>query len=1241
MQTKSESSQMSKSQSKDIQFLLQLSRKARDEITNLVTELSPQGSIEALEVCLAHIEKIGMEADVLGLTSLDTIAADFHTHFGADSGVLTQQLGADLLNWLDNVISHIESPDNCTTLESLLKPLPAELRPEIRTTLDLPQVEEVVDAEEMVVVEDDIASAENIEPDDPDSPISAKEVVADGFPIEITDEDETVVSDYGGIDINNIFEVAEETGDSEFADRISDGDESVIDWPCESDGSKFLLGADEDAKSTFPTDATGEDADAISNSSEFDMSIFDEDGDNDFGDDSLLGILASELKEVSPQLSELALTLANTEDTGELIEAIGAYQEVVYRVAAVSEGLGLHGLVLVADFVGKNALQMAELALADRANCVEVLQGWPDVIINHLTQPKDDTLCHAVVDYLEKDNWPQPLPYRDVRDLIEGLTKELEMTGDYEVETRETEAKAEDVSLEMSEDASPMLIEAFFAESPGHAEKFSTLVESIANGEDIQNNVEAAQRIAHTLKGSGNLVGTKGIASLSHHIEDIFEYIARHKITPPAALAHTMQEAADTIEVMLEYLQGLAPQPEEAQRVLQDVLDWANRIDKGDLRQQDFGKQAEPEQMPGENIEYQRTSDTLSRRASDVPRRESDATDVPPIAQAEAVRVPTTALDNIFRIVGETAIAIGQIQNHLKRLEDGNKQVRKNDVALQQRRFELENLVSIRGVAAQHRSIAVAGGDSGFDPLEMDEYDEFYGATHAYIEGVTDSREILNAINHQVSGLHELFLLQQRLNKELQQVVMASRMVPVSNLSARLQRAVRQVCRATSKQAELTIVGEGLLIDGEVLNKLADPLMHMIRNAVDHSIENSDARLGEGKSEKGNISLSFQQEGSSVVVDCTDDGRGLDYGRIREIAVKRGLMTAQERVDDHVLSRMILKSGFSTRDQVTQVSGRGVGMDVVNNTIQRLNGSMDIGDAETGGTRISLRLPITLLTSHCLLVGVGNNMVYAIPTTTLAQILSPGIGKIGDVGGKRSYQLNQDVYPSRSLNSLLGLPDDEETEQNNTVLLMQTAVGITAITVDRVVNSFDLVVKSMGAYVKDVRGVVGVSTLGDGSVVAVLDLASLLQSSESGGISIEGQGTSNNAIAAADAVLQPRVLIVDDSLSVRNSLSQLMNDGGYHVVVARDGLEAIDILDKERPDIVLTDLEMPRMNGLELVNYIRKSERWSSMPIVMITSRTMAKHREQAEAAGVNRYITKPFAEDEVLASIDDHLALA
>ena len=524
----------------------------------------------------------------------------------------------------------------------------------------------------------------------------------------------------------------------------------------------------------------------------------------------------------------------------------------------------------------------------------------------------------------------------------------------------------------------------------------------------------------------------------------------------------------------------------------------------------------------------------------------------------------------------------------------------------------------------------------------MDEYDEFYGVTHAYIEGVTDSREILNNIKDEVSGLNNLFRLQQSLNKELQQAVMTTRMVPVSSISARLHRAVRQVCRATDKQAELSIVGEDLLIDGDVLNKLADPLMHMIRNAVDHSIENSEARLDNGKSEKGDISLSFQQEGNNVAVVCTDDGSGLNYERIRETAIKCGLMKSQEQADDQSLARMILKSGFSTSDKVTQVSGRGVGMDVVNNVIQGLNGSMDIGDAETGGTRISLRLPITLLTSHCLMVGVGNNMVYAIPTSTLAQILSPGIGNMGDVGGKQTFQLNQEVYPSHSLDSLLGLRDDDTCNvQNKTVLLLQAADGMNAITVDRVVSSYDLVVKNMGAYVKEVRGVAGVSTLGDGSVVAVLDLATLLQSSESGSSTSITRESGSTEPQGVEVASLPKVLIVDDSLSVRSSLTQLMSDGGYRVVAARDGLEAVNMLDKERPDIVLTDIEMPRMNGFELVNYIRQSENWGPMPIVMITSRTMAKHRQQAEAAGVNCYITKPFTDDEVLASIDDHLSLA
>ena len=955
--------------------------------------------------------------------------------------------------------------------------------------------------------------------------------------------------------------------------------------------------------------------------------------------DDVLGMLAFELKEVSPELSELAQLITGSTEDKELRPAVDAYNEIVSRIASVSNELGLQGLNYICKFIGFNLSQVVEKPPLERAISLPVLQGWPRVVIEHLSHPDDDALCIALIDYLERPEWPEPVPYRDVRVLIKGLTESFEISNDYEVELRQIEATAEDVALEMSTDASHDLIEAFFAESPGHAETFSALMEAISRGENILENVEVAQRIAHTLKGSGNLVGVKGVANLAHHIEDIFEYIARHKITPPAALARTMQEAADTIEIMLEALQGLAPPPLEALRVLQDVLDWANRIDSGKIRGDDF---SEDHQKSGDHT----GSNDISRSTNEefVERRKTnDSVDSAPVSSTESIRVPLKLLDNIFRIVSETAITSGQIQERLNRLEGSEKSIRHNDGAMQQRRFELENLVSVRGMAARHRGSIAGGsiidGSSEFDPLELDEYDEFYGATHSYIEVVADSREILRGFTGEVYELNELFLEHQRLNKELQQMVMSTRMVPVNVIASRLQRTVRQVCRTTNKEAELNIIGQDLLLDGDVLNKLADPLMHMLRNAIDHGIEDPQMRKVNGKPVAGRITLKFQQEGNNVVVTCSDDGRGLNYERIREVGIKQGLIADKEVLDDQSLARMILQPGFSTSEQVTHVSGRGVGMDVVHNTIQSLSGAMEVDAApDSNGTRVTLRLPITLLTSHCLLAGVGKETIYAIPTISLTQILSPGIGQISIVDDKITYQLDQDVYKAYTLNSLIGVADQNQNNiiEKSSVLLVQTADGISAVTVESVVTSYDLVVKNMGAYVKSVSGIAGVSMLGNGEVVPVLDLAAMLQTQAN-----LGTGFNNNLPAAATTsdIELPRILIVDDSLSVRNSLSQLMRDSGYQSIVARDGLEAINLLENERPDVVLTDLEMPRMNGLDLLSFIRNSKQWNDLPVVMITSRSMTKHRQQAEKAGVNRYITKPFTDDEVLESIDEQLA--
>ncbi|MCP4392150.1 MAG: response regulator [Gammaproteobacteria bacterium] len=979
------------------------------------------------------------------------------------------------------------------------------------------------------------------------------------------------------------------------------------------------------AESESPTDSWADEAGIAAD---------DWSDEEDIDTDNILGMLAYELREVAPELAELAQAIASADSDDPLTAAAAAYWEIVNRVASVAQELELQGLTIICQFIEENLALTTGLQPAQRVASLELLQHWPRVIIEHLLNPQDDARCIAVIDYLEDQNWPQPLPYSNLRALIEGLTRALEISGLPETELREIEACAEDVALQMSADASPELIEAFFDESPGHAETFSRLMVAIGDGEDVEASVEAAQRIAHTLKGSGNLLGVKGIANLAHHIEDIFDYIARHKIMPPEPLALTLQEAADTIESMIESLQGMAPPPEGALRVLQDVLDWANRIDSGQMRHEDYNEAA-PAVAPAADQPVD--GDDAATTVEEERRSNRDDETAAPSSVADSVRVPLKLLDNIFRIVSETAITSGQIQERLSRLEADEKLIRNNDGSMQQLRYELENLVSIRAMASRHRG-SMTDASSDFDPLEMDEYDEFYGATHAYIESVADSREILRGFSGEVNELDGLFLEQQRLNKELQQLVMTTRMVPVSNIASRLQRTLRQVCRTTGKQVVLSILGRDLMLDGDVLNKLADPLMHMLRNAVDHGIETSELREASGKAPLGQVVLKFEQQGNNVVVSCSDDGGGLDYPRIRSIAIERGLLSEQDSADNRALAGLILQSGFSTREQITHVSGRGVGMDVVNNTIQSLNGSMDIGEAPGGGMLITMRLPITLLTSHCLLVGVGKDNQYAIPTISLTQILSPGNGQIGLIDGKLSYQLDQELYPAFTLNSLIGVDDavDENRFETSSVLLVQAADGIAAVCVERVITSYDLVVKNMGAYIKSVSGIAGVSMLGNGEVVAVLDLSAMLQAQ--GNRNPMSGGRSPAAAATSEPDL-PRILIVDDSLSVRNSLSQLMQDSGYQPILARDGREAVIILDSEKPDVVLTDLEMPRMNGLELVSYIRNSSAWKNLPTVMITSRNMAKHRQQAEQAGVNRFIPKPFSDDEVLDAIDEQLA--
>lgn len=928
--------------------------------------------------------------------------------------------------------------------------------------------------------------------------------------------------------------------------------------------------------------------------------------------DERLGMLYEELCYFDEQLALQALIITSDDTDGEvLLECIASYSELLGRLVSACEALGLHGLRRVCNFVIGNVNLLPTLNPVERLAVRPLLNRWLGMVKHYLTDPSDESALMGLIDLMQETDWPERFDGLDSRDLY----TELSSGADDEEEAfsdapRPTHAAPEDVSLEASPDINPQLFDAFLLESPDVAAQFNKVISELAVSDDPFEGMRAAQRLSHTLKGSANLVGVKGVANLAHHIEDIFDILSRRQLAPSTSLIAVLHEAADCLESMIDAVAGRDSAPDNAVEVLQQVLEIANLIDQG-------------EYDPAAEL---RLPDKIGAATSDAGESAPAPSPRAATAVGETIRVPTATVDAMFRMVEEITISLAQINEHVSRVKRRSESLNLHDRNLQQRRFDLENLVDVRSIAAmQKRLHKTRNAPQTFDPLEMDQYDELHGATHSYIEAVADAREISNALHNEILELDGFLLRQSRLNKELQQLVSATRMVPVSDIANRLQRVVRQASRATGKAAELVIDDHNLMMDGDVLNKLVDPLLHILRNAVDHGMSSAE----EGN-ESGRITVRFRQEGNNVVIRCADNGKGLDYPRIREVAIERGLLRPEQEPGHEELARFIMSPAFTTRSSATQVSGRGIGMDAVFTAVTELKGSISVHDVEPHGTEFLLRLPLSLVTTHSLVVQSGER-VYAIPTSTLAQILPPGSGEIREREGGDTFRLDREVFAMKSLAALLG--DDAGTESASaTILLTGRGAMPAAITVDYVLKSTELVIKRLGRFVPKVPGVAGISVLGDGRVIPVLDLPELMMAShDDAGVSRSADSPLSATHPMRQAASKPTALVVDDSLSARNSLGQLLEDSGYVVLMARDGVEAVELLQKEMPRVVLADMEMPRMDGIELTRHIRSNEQLQTLPVVMITSRSQKKHRQVAEAAGVNAYLTKPFMDDELI----------
>lgn len=930
----------------------------------------------------------------------------------------------------------------------------------------------------------------------------------------------------------------------------------------------------------------------------------------------LVSMVRMEIEDTASRLSEL-LSIAEGPDEFAATESMTNYSEFVGRIALAAESIGLTGMQQVLGQVQENVQTIAERGMGIGRYERALLEEWPLLAARYLSSLGKRSICDSLIEYLRNPFWPSPLTGEAAASLLVQLSSPNLAIEDEETQ-RQAEALPGDVSLELPEDVNPQLLDSLLQELPQHTAEFTESITRIVDGKADLGDVHTAQRLAHTLKGSANTVGVIGIATLTHHLEDILLAFSKHERLPGRALANVLLSAADVLEMMSEALLGLSPAPEHARDVLQQVLDWANRLDREGIT----------EEQSSENTDPATGATTDEKKASQDKRHLHDAADADTGANA-ILRVPASLVDDLMRLAGESMILTGQLQDRLRQAKLELQSVHEQNRLFQQLAFELEQVVDIQGITRTYTSVRM---NDDFDALEFDQYNELHTVTRRLVEAATDSQELARGVEEHLASLDNLLVSQHRLHKKSQEVVMHTRMIPVQNMVPRLQRSIRQTCRLTGKQAELQVTGSDTLIDSDVLNDLLDPLMHVLRNAIDHGIESRERREAVGKMPTGRIDLRFRREGDQIVVRCQDDGSGLDLAAIRGTALQKGLLAPGQELTDDDMARLILLPGFTTRKDITQVSGRGIGMDAVHKQILNMKGSLNIESHPGQGVTVEMRLPLTLISMHAVLIRAGRQ-AFAVSSRGVEQILYHGEGAMRADGDKLAYELGDSVYDALNIEAILHIPGSVpglDGKPHPALLVRDDTGTVRAILVEEVLATQDLVVKQLGQYVPQITGVEGATVLGDGSVVSVLDLPALLRTA--------GETPLTPKLESLDAfeteVDTPCALVVDDSLSARRSVADFVRDIGYEVHTARDGLEAVEIMQGKTPDLLLVDLEMPRMNGLELASHVRANAKTSGIPIIMITSRSTEKHRKQAQAAGVNIYLTKPFSEDALLEHI-------
>jgi chemotaxis protein histidine kinase CheA/CheY-like chemotaxis protein len=822
--------------------------------------------------------------------------------------------------------------------------------------------------------------------------------------------------------------------------------------------------------------------------------------------------------------------------------------------------------------------------------------------------------------------------------------------------------------------------EIFRLEAEEHLQTISMYVAALENLPTDLEPIQGIQRATHTLKGAAGMMGFRAIAELCHISEDLLDSVMEGSIAVSPTIVSLILDTAEALDLLIngkgtdsDNLVAAQALRSRYAELLGAQASLSTAIEEAIEAEIEESEAAIMEDAPVTSV----VADTQSNGKSAQQTVRADL----------SVRVPLLKLDELVNLFGELLVNRSVLEERLQRLmrlvaDAGVSSSRLLDVGQKlESRFEAATLPSGRSVQVMpgqgNQSIGYNFGGNGknpnnrvepshlaeFDELELDRYTEFHQLARGLSEGISDMTTLSNEMEAIIRDCESVFARENRLNTTFQDRLMKARLVPLSTMIPRLYRTARAVALKQHKEFEFVLEGQETEVDRTVIEEIAGPLLHLMRNAVNHAIETPESRLQKGKPPAGQIKLAAAYEGNRVVITVRDDGTGIDPQRVRNAAVAQNFIRPDQILNDSEIIELIFRPGFSTAEVLSEESGRGVGLDVVRDSVSRLRGTLEVESTPGQGTAFTMKFPTSLAIQSTMMVRAGERQ-FAIPTVMVESIGRLDNFKQSTFAGRPAIIVQNDLYPLNFLSQLLGLPMSEP-EEKAPILLVRTDRHRVALVVDEIKGKMDVVMKNLGPHLRHVHGIAGGTVMGNGRVVLVLELIELLSSRSStisgspgtvaapalpespapqtfqadartnfGLSSGRFSSTAPTMPAVRPAATQPsgkHILIVDDSPSVRRVVGNMLKQHGWEVQVARDGVEALEMISRETPAGVLLDIEMPRMDGYELMATVRAQEQYRTLPIVILTSRAASKHQQRAMLLGANAYVVKPYQDEELI----------